>query len=112
MAAIPEPPAIEAGLKATFTPVGTPEADRAIDESKPPEGVAVILTLPCPPGAMVAFFGVAARVKLPADTGASTSINAACGLPMPVARSYPTVAPRVLPPVKMSWKSESYDELE
>ena len=59
---------MEAGLKATFTPLGWPEAVRAIVPVKPPEGVAVTLTLPCPPGAMLAFLGAAARVKLPHQT--------------------------------------------
>jgi len=65
MAAVPEPPVMDVGLKVIVTPLGCPEADRAIVPVKPPEGVAVILTLPCPPGAMLPFVGFAARVKLP-----------------------------------------------
>src|ERR1039458_5702539 len=64
MVEVPEPPAMEAGLKVTVTPLGCPEADRAIDELKPFEGVAVIVLVPWPPGAMLSFVGFAARVKL------------------------------------------------
>jgi hypothetical protein len=46
MAVVPEPPAMEAGLKATLTPAGWPDAVKAIDESNPPEGVAVTLAAP------------------------------------------------------------------
>jgi hypothetical protein len=46
MAAVPEPPVMDVGLKAIFTPLGCPKADKAIVPVKPPEGVAVILTLP------------------------------------------------------------------
>jgi hypothetical protein len=64
MVELPESPAMEVGLKVTVTPLGCPEADRAIDELKPFEGVAVILLVPWPPGAMLTFVGFAARVKL------------------------------------------------
>ena len=65
MEAVPEPPTMELGTKATVTPAGCPEADKAIVELKPPEGVAVILTAPRPPRATLTFLGFAARVKLP-----------------------------------------------
>jgi hypothetical protein len=38
---VPEPPAMEAGLKLTVTPAGWPLAVKATAESKPPETVAV-----------------------------------------------------------------------
>ena len=75
MAAVPEPPVMDVGLKATFTPVGCPDAVRAIVPVKPPEGVAVILTLPCPPGATLPFLGVAARVKLPPPELVTVSVT-------------------------------------
>lgn len=65
MEAVPEPPTMEVGTKATVTPAGFPEADKAIVELKPPEGVAVILAAPRPPRATLTFLGFAARVKLP-----------------------------------------------
>ena len=65
MAAVPEPPVMEVGLKFTCTPVGCPEAVKAIVPVKPPEGVAVILALVWPPGATLAVLGATARVKLP-----------------------------------------------
>jgi hypothetical protein len=43
MVAVPEPPAMLEGLNRTVTPVGCPEADKLMDESKPPLGVAVIV---------------------------------------------------------------------
>jgi len=75
------------GLKPTVTPVGCPEAFKVMVESKPPEGVAVILTLPTFPGATAAPLGAAASVKL-AVTGASALIRAfPFGLPHPVDKS-------------------------
>src|SRR5580698_1037524 len=82
IAATPEPPAIEAGLKAIFTPAGCPVAERAIAELKPPEAVAVILTLPVPPGAMLAFLGVAASVKLPPPEDPTVTAKPADGMPL------------------------------
>src|ERR1700680_1934671 len=64
-AAVPEPPTMELGTQATVTPAGCPEADKAIVELKPPEGVAVILeSKPPPPRATLTLLGFAARVKL------------------------------------------------
>ena len=85
---------MDAGLKATVTPVGCPEADKAIAESKPPEGVAVILTLPFPPGAMLAFLGAAVRVKLAVDdpTVTATPVEG-----MPFASTYKVLAPVSIP---------------
>jgi hypothetical protein len=39
---VPEPAAMEAGLKLTVTPAGWPLAVKATAESKPPEGLAVM----------------------------------------------------------------------
>src|SRR6185295_432672 len=41
--------AIEAGLKATVTPAGWPEAESATALLKPPETAVVTVTLPAPP---------------------------------------------------------------
>lgn len=81
--AVPEPPEMVAGLKLITTPVGTPEAVRAIVPVKPPEGVAVIFALPCEPGARLPFLGVAARVKLPPDDPTVT-LAAAEGMPFAI----------------------------
>jgi hypothetical protein len=83
MAAVPEPPVMLEGLKFTFTPVGCPEAVRAIVPVKPPEGVAVIFALAWPPGATLAFLGNAARVKLPVDDPTVT-LAAAEGMPFAI----------------------------
>ena len=56
---------MDEGLKSTFTPLGSPLADKATAESKPPETVVVIFTCPCAPGAIVTFPGAAAIVKVP-----------------------------------------------
>lgn len=63
--ALPLPPAMEVGTKATVTPAGIPDADKATEELNPPEGVDVILLEPWPPGATLTVVGVALRVKLP-----------------------------------------------
>jgi len=74
-AEVPEPPVIEVGLKVTVTPLGCPEADKAIVPVKPPEGVAVTLALVCPPGATLAFVGLIARVKLPLLEAVTVSVT-------------------------------------
>ena len=40
---------MDVGLKATVTPVGWPDADSAIAESKPPETAVVIVEVPLLP---------------------------------------------------------------
>ena len=66
MAAVPAPgAAMEAGLKATFTPVPCPEAVKATAELKPPETVVVIFERAWPPRAMLNVLGAAARVNVP-----------------------------------------------
>jgi hypothetical protein len=66
---------MEVGLKFTFTPLGCPEADKAIVPVKPPEGVAVTLALVCPPGATLAFVGFIASVKLPPPDEVTVSVT-------------------------------------
>ena len=66
---LPEPgAAIEAGLKATVTPVGWPEAESATAALKPPETVVEIVTLPAVPWVIVVEVGDAAMVKSGAVT--------------------------------------------
>ena len=44
---LPEPgAAMELGVKVIVTPVGSPEADRAMPESKPPESAVVTVAVP------------------------------------------------------------------
>jgi hypothetical protein len=62
---LPEPFAMDVGLKVTVTPVGIPDADNAIADLKPPEGVADTLVVPFLPGATLTVAGAALRVKLP-----------------------------------------------
>ena len=51
----PEPGAvIVAGANAAVTPDGRPPIDKAMAESNPPETAVVTMTVPCPPGAMLA----------------------------------------------------------
>jgi hypothetical protein len=52
-------------LKSTFTPLGSPVADKAIAESNPPETVVLIFTCPVAPGAIVTLAGAAVMVKVP-----------------------------------------------
>ena len=62
---VPEPPAIEVGLKVAVTPLGNPDADKATAELKPPEGVTVIVELPELPQVRLSELGDAPRVKSP-----------------------------------------------
>ena len=63
---VPEPgAAIEAGLKDTFTLVGTPDTDKEMAESKPLPPVVVIVELPEPPQPRLSELGDAPRVKSP-----------------------------------------------
>jgi hypothetical protein len=55
--------AIDEGLKATLTPDGSPDADNAMEELKPPETVVVIVTLPELPRFTVSELGKALMVK-------------------------------------------------
>lgn len=61
----PEPGAgIELGLKLTVTRLGSPLADKAMAELKPPEIVVVMVELPEFPGLIVSDVGDALMVKL------------------------------------------------
>ena len=86
-------PVIEVGLKPTVTPVGWPDADSVIAESKPPVTELVMVELPALPCTTETELGEAEILKPGAAAPASELINAdPWGLPQPVAKSYPTVA--------------------
>jgi len=92
---VPEPgAAVDEGLKLTVTPVGWPVADKAIDESNPPETALVIVDVPLLPCTTETEAGEAETVKLGADgVPARVLIRPApFGLPQPVAKSYPATA--------------------
>ena len=92
---VPEPgAAMDAGLKPTVTPVGSPEAVRAIAELSPPETAVVIVEVPLLPCTKETEVGVAAMVKFgDVDTVASEVMSALpFGLPQPVTRSNPVTA--------------------
>ena len=78
---LPEPPAIEPGLKDTVTPAGCPEAVRVIEELKPFEGVAVILPVALAPGAIVNLAGDALSVKLAGAVTVSVTVVVSFVLP-------------------------------
>jgi hypothetical protein len=59
-------PVMVVGLKATVTPLFSPEADKVITPLKPPETVLVTFEMPWLPGATVTLLGFALIVKLPA----------------------------------------------
>src|SRR5277367_72257 len=89
--ACPEPGAgMVAGVIFTLTPLPSPDAVRAIAESKPPETVVMTLALPVPPGATVTVFGAAARVKVPVFAPTVTA-TAAEGIPLAI--TYNVLAP-------------------
>ena len=65
MVEVPEPgAAMEVGLKVTVTPVGWPEADKAIAELNPPETAVVIVDVPLLPCTTETEAGEAEMVKL------------------------------------------------
>ena len=80
---LPDPLAMEVGLKVTVTPVGIPDADNAIADLKPPEGAAVILLVPWPPGATLTLVGAAFRVKLPPLAAETTRETIVVSLVLP-----------------------------
>ena len=83
----PEPgAAIDAGLSPAVTPVGSPEALRAIAELKPPDAAAAIVAVPGVPCATETDAGEAVKVKLGAVGKAASALirPAPFGLPQPV----------------------------
>lgn len=87
-------PVIDVGLKVTVTPEGWPEAESVTAESNPPVTVLVMVEPPELPACTETEPGDAESVKPGCvDTDpASALMRAACGLPQPLARSYPVVA--------------------
>jgi hypothetical protein len=81
--------------KAAVTPLGSPEADNVTLPVKPLDGVTVTALVPLAPGAIVRLLGEADREKLGAgpDTGQLFTRLATLTVPMPVAKSQPTVVP-------------------
>ena len=80
---VPEP-VMEVGLKLPVTPVGTPVADKATAESKPPETAMVTTAKPLWPRSRDPEVGETAMVKAP-TVGAVTVSNtvAVCVIPPP-----------------------------
>jgi hypothetical protein len=83
---LPDPgAAMEVGLKAAVTPLGRPDADRAIAELKPPETAVVMVDLPVLPSAIDTEVGEAASVN--AGVAAEVTVSemvAVCVMPPPV----------------------------
>lgn len=82
------------GLNVAVVPLGNPEADRLTLLVKPFDGVIVIVLDPLLPCVTLTLLGDADRLKLGlGEPPASALISPApCGLPQPVAKSYPVVA--------------------
>jgi hypothetical protein len=82
------------GLNAAVTPLGNPEADRVTLLANPFDGVIVIVLDPLLPCVTLTLLGDADRLKSGlGEPPASALISPApCGLPQPVAKSYPVVA--------------------
>ena len=81
-------PAIDVGVKLTVTPVGWPDAAKAIVELKPPVTELLMVDVPLPPCATEAEVGEADRLKS-ADVASAVSAltSVGVGLPQPVTRS-------------------------
>ena len=80
-------PRIEAGLNATVTPVGAPDADNDTAEENPPVTALVMVDVPALPCSTETEAGEAERLN-PAVCGAvRAAIKPAFGLPHPVTRS-------------------------
>jgi hypothetical protein len=84
--AVPDPgTAIEEGVKLPVTPDGTPVADKAIAELKPPETVVVTMTYPLLPRFRYPDVGETEMVKAPAAGVVTVSDTVAvCVIPLPV----------------------------
>lgn len=94
MVDVPDPGAAnEAGLKPTATPLGWPEADKAIAEANPPNTAVVIVDEPLLPCATDTELGEAEMVK-PGDAAPASLVirPEPAGLPQPVTKSYPATA--------------------
>lgn len=93
MLVLPEP-VIEFEPKVTVTPVGCPEADKVIAESKPLRAVVVMLEEPLLPCTTETEVGDAEMVNVgELEAGARALIRfTPFGLPQPVTRSKPVVA--------------------
>ena len=86
-------PLMEGGPKDTVTPLGSPEAERAIDELNPPETAVVIVEVPLLPCDTETVVGEAETAKPVAGAPVRALIRLApLGLPHPVTRSYPVTA--------------------
>ena len=86
----PEPgAAMEVGLKATVTPVGMPEAERATAELNPPETAVVMVELPLLPWRTESEVGEAemAKAGVWVVEPVRAAMRPALGLPQPVTRS-------------------------
>jgi hypothetical protein len=80
-------PVIEAGLKPTVTPDGSPDAVKVTAESKPPVTVLVMVDVPELPCTTDTEVGEAERLKPGVDVPVSAVISPVLGLPQPVTRS-------------------------
>ncbi len=82
---LPEPGAeIDDGLKLTVTPDGWPDADKAMDELKPPEMEVEIVDEPLLPSAMETEVGEAEMVKDGlADELTVSETDVVCVIPPP-----------------------------
>jgi hypothetical protein len=92
---VPDPgAAIEVGLKVTVTPLGWPEAVKAIAELNPPDTEAVIVDVPLFPCTTETEPGEAERLKLGDEDVSARALSkpAPLGLPQPVTKSYPGTA--------------------
>ncbi len=94
MLEVPDPGApMDGGLKRTVTPVGWPDADKAIALLRPPETAVVIVDAPLPPCTTEREVGKADIVKSgDAEVPVRAPIRLAVGLPQPVTKSYPVTA--------------------
>jgi hypothetical protein len=86
IADLPEPgAAMELGEKLMVTPVGSPVAERAIAESKPPETAVVTVAVPLWPWRSEPDVGETEMVKAPAVGAVTVSATVAvCEMPPPV----------------------------